>query len=500
MASRRRDSRRPVYLGEGFHTSIFVNEKPVRAHVVDVNPSGLGIVTAKQFHLENGFRLGQVVRIDYKDRQGNEFSAQGVVCNFGELTLRATDYIRIGVRFEAQDLKNYTEHSTQQTLVGDPNARMSARLNQVFPCQEGMLPTGFFDDPFFFQERIHYEVVDLRHDGLRFRTPLENKSLLPNLIVRAKTFVPRIGVFEHIMKVVGVEVSTADGCYFVHIDFVKPEKAFLEALAEYLVFACPNASVRSLGRAGFQVSHIKNALTFKSVTSPEEMRAILKLRQLDASGRLPGERVETSSESANGLGGALGVAPQNAPQFPANPGVSSTGAPSDASALESFSDRFDEFARKVLCRVGRKIVAACRIVFVENDFNRSEFFAQAESVPSALAQEGFVEVSRLNWHAHYSSPDLFFYMMQNLVRITMESGNRFMLIAIPTRSWPIYRKLGFKVIAENAKVESLGHTPALVLRLDVPKALRGLEEIDQSTFRSVYLPVAKHLGIASYTR
>ncbi len=84
--------------------------------------------------------------------------------------------------------------------------------------------------------------------------------------------------------------------------------------------------------------------------------------------------------------------------------------------------------------------------------------------------------------------------------ITMESGNRFMLIAIPVRSWPIYRKLGFKVIAENTRVESLGHTPALVLRLDVPKALRGLEEIDQSTFRSVYLPVARYLGLASYTR
>ncbi|MCA2960031.1 MAG: PilZ domain-containing protein [Silvanigrellales bacterium] len=465
-ATRRRDTRRPVYLGEGFHTSILVNDKPIRAHVVDVNPSGLGIVTARQFHTDGVFRLGQPVRIAYKDRQGSEFTANGVVCNLGELTLRSVEYIRLGVQFEAQDLKDYAQHS----LVGDSVAPSPAKVVNVYPCQEGMLPNGFFDDAFFFQERIHYEMLDLRPDGARFRTPLENKSLLPNLIVRAKTFVPKLGLFEHLMKIVRVDVATLEGCYLVHADFVKPEKAFLEAIAEYLVIASPQASVRSLRRAGFPVAHIKNALTFKSVTGPEEMRAILKLRQLDAGGRLPGEQPET--------------------RMPL----------SEQTALESFSDRFDEFARKVLCRVGRKIVAACRIIFVEGDLTRSEFFVQSGAVPSSLTQDGFVEVSRLNWHAHYSSPDLFFYMMQNLVRITMESGNRFMLIAIPVRSWPIYRKLGFKVIAENTRVESLGHTPALVLRLDVPKALRGLEEIDQSTFRSVYLPVARYLGLASYTR
>ncbi len=476
-APRRRDARRTVYLGEGFHAAITIGDKPVRAHVVDVNPSGLGIVIAKQIP-EPPVSVGLPVRVEYRDRQDNGYVAQGVVCNVVEVVMRAVEYLRVGVRFEPEDAKGYAE----LTLAAEgEGARLSnlavlgsasgvPRPSQAFPCGEGMLPTGFFDDAFFFLERIHFEVLEFRGDGLRFRTPLENKSLLPNLVVKARLFLPRLGVFDLHMRIARVEVGAHDGQYVVVADFVKPDPTLLEAVAEYLMFASPQASVRALQRAGFRSVRIRHALSFKSVTTPEEMNAVLKLRQLDAIARAGGVGRDAST------GRVVPLPP------------------------EAFSDRFDEFARKVLCRVGRKIVAACRLVFVEGERERSEFYVAESAIPAALLADGFVEVSRLNWHAHYSSPDLFFYMMQNLTRIVMESGNRFLVIAVPPQSWPIYRKLGYKVVAERLRVESLGGTPALLLRLDVPRVLRGLEEIDQSTFKSVYLPVAKHLGIASYVR
>jgi len=459
VVRRRREARRSVYLGEGFHASVSLGDKPVRANVVDMSPSGLGLLIVRPAFGEPP-SLGESVRIDFKDRCGHDFSAQGTVCNVRDMALRKQAFIRIGVQFDEPA-------PGSQVPIGVPadaaaRGPTGATRSDMFPCDENMLPAGFFDDPFFFQERIHFSVVAFSPTGLAFRTAFENKSLLPQIVVRAKMFFPKLGLQECDLRMVHVEIDNTNDCYLVRAEFLRPEPAFLETVAEYLSLASVRASPKTLAQAGFRKPRLLRALQFKSATTAEELRSILKLRQLDA--------VSRKEEGA------------------------------EAREAESFVDAFDEHARKVLCRVGRRIVAGCRLVFVgAGEIRRSEFFARRSEIPKSLGTEGFVEVSRLNWHPHYSSPDLFFYMMQNLVRIAMEAGERYLVVSILPASWPIYRKLGFRPVENNTQGAGSGQAPALVLRLDVPRALRGLEEIDQATFKSVYLPVARHLGIANFT-
>ncbi|MEJ3654599.1 GNAT family N-acetyltransferase [Actinomycetes bacterium KLBMP 9759] len=274
-------------------------------------------------------------------------------------------------------------------------------------CPEHLAPTVSAPSPVRFRGWLHAIVAEIGATGARLTSVNTGSSeLRAGLELQLAVTLPFAGAHEVPAVVVSV-VGRA-----VVVEWVRPRRELLSAVAEYLLLADPATTPAELRAAGLPVRGVDRAFTF-GLTGDEDLPEIhdLRLRAHRNEGRFAGL---------------------------------------DADALAS---PFDAHACHLVCRHDERIVGYVRVIFVDRDPRRSQYVSWGgHVVPSWLWRAGFVEAGAGAIDPEYQGAGLFPPLMQHVVRVAAETGHRHVLGACEDALLAMYTRTGFGTV-ESRHVE-----------------------------------------------
>jgi N-acyl-L-homoserine lactone synthetase len=420
----RRTKRRKVYLGEFTHVNLEFDKGDFSGDVLDLSPSGIGGVIDKgSFIPERTDR----VRVTYGNRDGHEFKVWGVVASCEVFIFRGEQKVRVGILFAAW------MDSGQETTNAEAVKRMRVA------CPEGYHPPAFCEDPFFFHERIHFEVVGFSAKVMRVRVMAFYATLLPNVCLNLTVFLPMLGLYEVAVRIDTI-VETGDGDqFFLDLELLGDATQFQNDVSQFLLMSGGVRSVEELRERLFVVNHLERALFFRYANGDDDLAEVERLR------------------------GA---------QF----------------------DEFDVFSRQLLCKVSGKTIACARLVFADGDPTRSELEKLVRGIPQSFWVHKFVEASRFHCVPGFSAKDVYVSFLKHFVRITAESGARYLLTACSPIAEIMYEKIGFQRLRPIGARESELVQGMVILYLDVHSLFTDGGVVRPAVFKKYYSDVVKHIG------
>ncbi|KAB8031881.1 GNAT family N-acyltransferase [Fluviispira multicolorata] len=454
--NRRRESRRTVHLGEGI--KVFLKDDSevhsVKGEATDLSPWGMNVLIVDQ-KLSTYPKLDDIVRIHYTIQEKINTYVKGKIANISNLTIDDKMYLRFGISF-----------IIDQPKVTDPNIQMKR-----FEVPEIFGPHAWCNDPFFFQEKLLFKVISFYANGMYLVTSARNKTLIPNLPLTLKMYLPFQGEFEVHIKIINTESSNTTNLidrYAVNVEFTNINNAFMQMMVEYILFCGVDVTPQELRNEKLPVSIIEKSLTFY-YASEDETAKIMELRKTSLF-----EEIEISTEAFIKVGDTLVENPYGGLQ-----------------------DKFDTFSRHVICKVGKKAVATLRIIFNNKDKSRCEIASYIINMPDWLWSKKFVEISRFAWEKDYRESDIFINMIRHVVRIVLESGHTHILTSAPVALKQLYMRVGFQPVQLAWKSETnekkSKETP---LMLDAKGILSKEVVIDKFIWNKIYSTIAKHLGFS----
>ncbi len=461
----RKDSRRALGDAGSVRVHLLFGKEAVAARVVDVSPGGMGVMT-REFLPTRLPRVGDPVDIVHRKGTREEAHVPAFVRNTNFSHLGDVVVVRIGLSFGACGWGD--ESAAPRELTGEPYpnsgqadatplaelqralradleaaealAAAAAAAAEPLRCPAFFLPTAFAEDPFFFQERIHFQVTGFTPRGLRLVCSARNKALVPGVSLRMTVFLPLVGTFVARARPGVARKLAQEDRYEVDAVLVDDGDAqtVMLGVARYLLASGAAPSVDALEERGFPVSDLERFLQFQIAQTPEEkerVRGYWRGLQEDPRGRL------------------------------------------------------------VLCRLGADILGAGQIAFVKGNGPRSVIESRVARLATEVRAEGYVEVS---WHCGSRNrhiPDAFLHFVKNFARLTLEAGARRMITTCRKETLPVFLALGF----EHLQAESLPEWPdkegTHVLSLDVAAVVQGRKRISRHIWTKVYEPVAVHVGL-----
>lgn len=373
--------------------------RPFEAQLYDISPHGAGLfVGEKAWNAREipppGTRISLTIRLN-KDEK---FLVNAIICHFAPLKKVSKKGFKLGLRYIPAAERDAVDLDT------------IAHLKQIFR------PMAFADDPLLFDEFLHFQVEGFSATEVLLRTSKSNRSLIPGQTLPIQFLLPNNTACECRVRFVRVASFEGDEDSFTILGrWIKPTEAFLESLAEFLLIARPGLTIAEMKRLGWPVTLMNRAIRFRYVNQESDMQAVLKLRLL------------ASQHEGRHLGKV------------------------DAGIT---LDRYDAYARQVMCIVGAVRVAAARLVFNDGKKNRSEHEDYGLDLPPWLWKEGFVEATQVYTHPDYRGADVFLFLMQHVSRVAMSAGYRYVLMHCSDAMIPIYQRIG----AKNMKMRF--HLPA----------------------------------------
>ncbi|WP_186645825.1 hypothetical protein [Fluviispira vulneris] len=452
--NRRRETRRTVHLGEGIKVHLKDDSEiySIKGEATDFSPWGINVLIVDQ-KLSTYPKKDDIVRIHYTIQDKLNTFVKGKVTNVVNLSLDENPYVRFGIEFIIEKNK-----------VTEANAQL-----KKYEVPDIFAPHAWCNDPFFFQERILFKVTSFYANGMLLVTSARNKTLIPNLPLSLKMYLPFQGEFEVHTKIIETKSSTETNLvdrYTVNVEFTHKNNAFMQMMVEYILFCGVEVTPQELRNEKLPVAIIEKSLSF-SYAAEDEIPIIMDLRKKSLF-----EEVEISTEAFIQIGDTLVENPYGGLQ-----------------------DKFDEFSRQVVCKVGRKAVAALRIIFNNKDKNHCEMATYIINMPEWLWSKKFVEISRFAWEKDYRESDIFINMIRHVVRIVIESGHTHILTSAPIALKQLYMRVGFQPVQLAWKSDvSEKKTKETPLILDAKGILANDVVIDKFIWNKIYSPIAKHLG------
>jgi|GEM_PF-2716289 len=453
----RRDVRRTLGAAGSVRVHLTVGTETVACRVIDISPGGMGLVT-NQILSTRLPTVAMDVRVIYRKGTRDEVAMPGTVRNVNFEMFGDKVVVRLGLSFGTTAWDEGDDGLIPLFGPGEntPDQRTLDRITRVekeheaaerfVTCPALFQPAGFCEDPFFFQERIHFQVLAFSPTWLRLACSARNKSLLPGLVMKLSVFLPLVGLFDVAVKLDSTRLQDESDRYVIEASIVMGDGAtsgqtartFLQNVARYLVVSGAVASVDELSTRGFPLRDVERFLQFQVARGEED------LARVDAFWR---------------------------------------GRPVDPSA------------RLVLCRLGADLLGVGQIAFVRRGGARSVVETRIARIPSTLVEKGYAEVSWFCGQGNTHIPDAFVHFVKNFSRMAMEAGVPTVLTTCRVETWPVYRALGF----ENVKCEFLPAfaEPATthVVSLDVQAVLRGRKSVSRGIWMRIYEPIAVHLGL-----
>lgn len=374
--------------------------RPFEAQLYDISPHGAGLfVGEKAWNSREipspGARISLTIRLN-KDEK---FLVNAVICHVEPLKKVSKKGFKLGLRFiPAAERESDVDLDTM------------AHLKPLFR------PMAFSADPLLFDEFLHFQVEAFSATEVLLRTSKSNRSLIPGQTLPIHFLLPNNPNCECPVRFVRVATFVdGEGSYTLLGRWIKPTEAFLESLAEFLLIARPGLTIAEMKRLGWPVTLMNRAIRFRYVTQEREMQAVLGLRLL------------ASQHEGRHIGRT-------------DPNVT--------------LDRYDAYARQVMCIVGSITVATARLVFNDRKRNRSEHENLGLELPSFLWKEGFLEATQFYTHPDYRGADVFLFLLKHISRIAMSANYRYVLLHCTDAMIPIYQRIG----AKNLKMRF--HLPA----------------------------------------
>lgn len=455
----RQDKRRSLGAAGATRVHVTGERGTFAAKTVDLSPGGVGLVTREIRSLKLP-RLNETVTLIYRRGTDAELRVSALVRNMNFAQVGDVVVVRIGLSFvdsmagayaggevasqEAALLRSPTKgHAEGPERIDGKADGIPPRIESaIVDCPPFFLPSAFCDDPFFFEERIHFQVTGFSPRGMRLVCSARNKSVIVGVGLRLTLFLPMIGTFEIPVRAGVARAIVGDDKYVLDATFTSEEAPFLENVSRYLIFTGAVSSVEALLSKGFPVRSVERFLQFVVVATPEDREHARFFR-----GETP--------EDPNG--------------------------------------------RLVLCRLGKDALGAGQIAFVKGNGPLGAVEQGVARLPTRLREEGYAEVSWACGANNPHIPDAFMHFVKNFARMVLEAGVRTMVTTCQRDAWPVYRALGFEALEAEFLPGAANKETALVVGLDVPGVIRGTTKVHRSVWTRLYKPVAEHLGLIGRT-
>ncbi|APJ03167.1 hypothetical protein [Silvanigrella aquatica] len=438
-AENRKDTRRSVYLGEGIKVYVKDEEekRSINGEITDLSPWGINIYIIDQ-KLSTYPKKSEIIKIYYITRDKKKCCSKGRVIYIFEEVIDEVNYLRYGVEFI---------HDNKSESL--PNLK-SYEIPEIFT------PHCWCDDPFFFQEKIIFKIQKINAKGMTLFTSARNKTLLPNLQLQLKVSIPTCDEFLINITVTSVNFNKSNDKdkYSVDVKFENPNSRFLQVMVEYILFSGVEVTPKELRNDNLPVDIIENSLTYFYAKDPPELEKVMILRQ-------------------NSL---------------FDEGIHN---------IDNVKDKYDDYSRQLVCKVGRKSIACIRIIFNNKDKNKSEINSFIDEIPEWIWNKKFVEISKFAWDKEFRESDVFINMIRQIVRIVIESGHTHIFTSAPPLLKDLYLKVGFLPIKLNWKSNFVSQKDKeSTLLLDAKGILTGEVVIEKFIWNKIYSRVAKYLGIS----
>jgi hypothetical protein len=387
MPTNRSHQRRRVYVNEAVDVAVSVRGRSFSSAVVDVSQDGLGLaVTSLPASLP---AVGETVLVGEQP---------AVVRHVGRLRSGGRVLPRIGV----------------ELVVGEERCA-------GFFVPDGMPVFAAAASPWFHRERVTFRVDTLGAGGM---TMVTREPLLAGTELTLELHLPLIGVETVRGRVASPGV----------VDWIEPSRAFLKALAGYLLAADGTLTPVALRSAGFAVGSVEHAVTYDhaSVAEVDEILA-LRLTAHQAIGHLEDKTVEDMRAS------------------------------------------YDSHSRHLVCRFGDRIVGYVRVIFVDSSPARSQYVSLGgHDVPSWLWEAGFVEAGAGAMDPEFQKAGLFVPLMAHSTRVAVQSGHRFILGACDDDLLGMYAEMGYELLETRSVEPKPGWKfQSHLIYMDIEKVVAG---------------------------
>lgn len=378
---KRVSERRLIYVNETPTASLKWNGGRQAVFLVDVSREGVALLTPGVFEKK---LVGQIVDVHLKLFNGEKTSFSAEVKNQRDMVLAGKERTRFGLKFDRRQVKTFD----QLTPVDVPTVPCALKTRPIIYSRDSGL---FFNDTMFFvpQSFASTGVIVLPQDP--------DQVLLPNQVLNMVVQMPSRG--DHVVKVrVTDGVFATDRCQYFFLEFVQAEKEFRHAMSEYLVAFRKNVSPKFLRDSGFQVGNLEHSF-FLSYRKPQSMRSVGNFQ-------------------------------------PTILGVTLDGVAGDG--------QLGSKTRKLVCHLGRNIVAVCGLGFCRADGSNSALVAKGHSLPDKMAGKTFTELRELLISDQVNLADFFIPLVRHLIRITYQDKRDCLVVECHTKLIPVLAKVGFK--------------------------------------------------------
>ena len=297
----------------------------------------------------------------------------------------------IGLKFDAYESRYFEEDTRDQQRV---------------PILSQFLPQVGSVNPFAYEHRYVYSMLDVNNHGALLLTSIRNRLLLRGSKQDLEIYLPTVGLITAPTEIIYLKPYPEQNRLFVGIRFIEANDALNDALVRFLInFAdVGEESVTDvLKRAGFHVRSIRNVVDFGYVNKFQEFLQVVQLRY------------QTYKE---------------------------VGDISEENGADHMTDQVDYTSKILVARNRGQIVASCRVSLSKNENEPFELDAHAE-FPEDLPREKTLEMSRLCVHSGFRCTDVFIGLFERCIETAVKAGAHYIITSSLEEMIPFYEHLGF---------------------------------------------------------
>ncbi|MFK7826927.1 MAG: hypothetical protein AB8G05_22480 [Oligoflexales bacterium] len=428
---KRMEKRRRIYLGEQILCWIGFDALEAKVDVIDISTRGIALVETRE-KVKFPPVVGQKIVLSFGRGLEEGFKINGAISNIAKVSIRGVQYDRIGIQFQIKPCNSLAEFNR---FIGE----------KLFACQSYIRPQACYQDPFFYNEMVLFQVNSFSATGADLLVSARCKTLLPKQPLELDFYFPGRGRFMVKVNNSDLHFRTEDNRYRIFVYFDKPDKKFLEMVSEYLVMFADEAYPNALRENGFTVGDL--SLAFDQNYSPVSDNVHEK------------EQLE-----------AISLAP---------PIVDSSGK----------SELTDTNSRTISCKLGPHFVATMELVFCDKQGEQSALVKATHKISSKILNHKHIELTDLHVSSKVNLVDFLLPLLTNCVRIGVQSQSKFILLECAVQVKNILEKLGFNYEnSQRKRDDSRGNEQVLFLMsLDIKAVLLNRDRIlADSLWKQVY--------------
>ena len=350
------------------------------------------------------YEQGENVHLDLVfDGQRSRF--QGLVVG---LVFYEEDRKHLGIRFSS-------DSSSKENI---PEER---RKEERWICSRNFLPVAIASNPMIFNEFIHFTITDVSGNGLRLKTSLSNRFLIPGIRLELAASFPMIGNATIRAQIARIDIHSSAGQedLIVGMDNVELTKVGKDVVGQYLAQFSNVSSPAALEGFGFAQKSILLGLSFSYLKTERDYREAIALRREFAHNNCE------SDEQISGIG--------------------------------------DTDARILIAKLAGKAIATARIHFpdVGKSILMGSLDASSRRIPS---RHEVIEIDAVHLNSAYNQRDLAIAILKFICGSCITSRRPYILISVPIEFGRIFEYIGLSLVPEsngnnfsNSRSLMLGH-------------------------------------------